>query len=1487
MDSDSDGTLDYLDIDDDGDGVNTVYEGVNPDGDGDPTTGATQDTDTDGTLDYLDVDDDGDGVNTIFENDNTDLDGDPTTGVAMDTDGDGTLDYLDVDDDGDGIDTINEGPNPDLDGDPTTGATQDTDGDGIYDYLDADDDGDGIDTLAEDADGDGDPTNDDTDLDGVPNYLDLDSDNDGIPDSVETIADTDLDGVPNYIDLDSDDDGIYDTVEGGTASLDTDNDGMVNLISVGSNGLYDGLETFPDSGIRDVTNFPIPDSDGDSIIDSFELDADNDGCLDVTEAGYTDGDSDGILGTSPPAHSVQGLVTSGIDGYTTPDDIDGNSVFDFQEASITTSITTQPVAPAPVLVGSTINIDVVASGNVYQWQISADNVTFTDIADNANYSGTNTANLTINNVPLSFNGNYYRVVVSTNNYACDVPVTSNAVQITVQADNDGDGIDDVTDLDDDNDGIPDTDEDAGVSNDVDGDGIINSFDLDSDNDGIYDLVESGQINPGNNVVDVNNDGIIDAANSGTVGANGLFDNLEDAPDSGNLTTSTADSDSDGIVDSNETNADNDGCNDAVEARFTIPVTDADPDDNGYLGTGTFGAGLTVDAQGRVTSAGFNSYVIEPADNDSNGVYDFQEVGQQVTIAVQPTDQTVILNATANFDVTLGNGVNPTYQWYESTDGGISYNPLSNGGIYTGTNTPTLTINANTLALDGNMYRVVIAAPGYACGGSVTSNSALLTVYPDFDGDGIGDPIDLDDDNDGILDTVEGTGDFDGDSQPNHHDVDADGDGIYDIYESGRTTGVDANGDGMLDGPVGANGVPDSIETAVDSGIINYTIRNTDGDAQPNFLDRDDDGDGVNTINEGPDPNGNHNPSDAINTDGDGRPNYLDIDDDGDGILTRHEGTANPDGDGRANYLDLDSDGDGIPDNVEGQTTAGYLAPSGTDSDNDGLDNAYDASSGYANSNGILANTVNSDAGTPWSDASPDYLDLDSDGDTVPDRIEGHDHNFDGLPDVGPSGDSDNDGLDNSYDGTTGYADPNGNVVTTNPATDLPNTDGTGDVNYRDRDDDGDSILTIYENPDPNSDGDFSDSQNSDASTGDIRPDYLDADDDGDGIPTINENPDPNGDGNPSDAQDTDGDNIPDYLDNDDDNDGIATIDEDIDGDGNPANDNSDGDGVPNYLDIDDDNDGILTITEGDNFDDYDLDGYPDYLDLDSDDDGIPDNVESQTTAAYVLPTGADDDNDGLDNAYDSNDGGYPNSVGITPNNNDGTDNPDYLDTDSDNDSVPDSIEGHDFDANGEADVVASGNDSDGDGLDDAFDGSIGDFTDPNGLAVVTNPATDLPNRDGNVPSIYAPITMDAEVDYRDADDDGDGIPTAQEDGDLDGDPTNDDCDEDGTPDYLDYTSCSIVPEAFSPNGDGVNDTLVVPALAQYPNFTMEVYDRWGNIVYEYDNNGRAQPIWWDGYSTGSRTINKGVRVPVGTYFYVIEFNQDRVSPVSGWVYINY
>ena len=515
----------------------------------------------------------------------------------------------------------------------------------------------------------------------------------------------------------------------------------------------------------------------------------------------------------------------------------------------------------------------------------------------------------------------------------------------------------------------------------------------------------------------------------------------------------------------------------------------------------------------------------------------------------------------------------------------------------------------------------------------------------------------------------------------------------------------------------------------------------------------------------------------------------------------------------------------------------------------------------------------------------DIYDIDDDNDGILDVVEGNnDSDGDGYIDSLDI-DSDNDGLPDNIEAqpTNSYAAPNNDDAATYLANNgvnsaylggltVENTDDDTTPDYLDNDSDNDNVPDSLEGHDANHD-----------SLPDVLPTNTDLDEDGldDGYEgtDMNDGFDVNDEiDDPTTLPNTDNSDEVDYRDTDDDNDGIATIDEDINNDNDPTNDDTDGDIVRNYLDIDDDNDGILTYVEGTN--DFDNDNLPNYLDIDSDGDGIPDNIEGQMTVGYILPTYIDFDNNGLDDAYEITPG---NGNGISVVNTDDDMAPDYLDLDSDNDNVPDEIEGHDFNHDGVADIAASGNDQDNDGLDDAFEGSDNnDGFIPNDE--ILDPLTDLPNTDSDLEDENGSVK---EVDYRDVDDDGDGVDTIDEDGNEDGDPTNDDCDEDLTPNYLDLTSCTIVPNGFSPNGDGSNDTLIIPALSQYPNFEMQVFNRWGNKIYEYKRNGDASPDWWDGTTTtGTVVLNKGELLPVGTYFYTIIFNKDNRKPETGWVYLN-
>ena len=579
----------------------------------------------------------------------------------------------------------------------------------------------------------------------------------------------------------------------------------------------------------------------------------------------------------------------------------------------------------------------------------------------------------------------------------------------------------------------------------DADAIPNYLDLDSDGDGLPDTFEGNF-----QVSDGDNNGIVGTGIPADSDGDGLADSND--PDFvGNILSGfgfNKDRDNDGVKNYLDIDIDNDGIIDNIEGQSTfayrLPTgldTDGDGIDNAYdVNNGGVGIGYTNTDGGSAP---------DYADTNSDGV---NGVGDAFDI---------LENATAN-----------------AIDGPLD---TDNDGIVD----PALFVDVDGDGLHDDFDNVLTSTSDPL---NATNNNQLPTTHPDTDpvggdrdwreisaqdkdNDGIPDVTDLDDDNDGILDTVEDQNldldgdprtnptDTDGDGVPDYFDLDSDNDGIPDYTEAGGITDPDGNGmvgTGVLDNTeVDGNGVPIGV------GGAGLTPMDTDGDGISDYKDLDSDEDGIADVIEagGIDSNGNGQYGSGIanDADADGLIDAIDPYDDRNGNLDTSLGgiplvVMDTDGDGKFNYLDLDSDNDTVPDNVEGQSTQGYIAPSGVDTDKDGLDNSYDTDIG-----GLAIFVVNSDGVD-----TPDYLDLDSDNDSAFDIVEAGN----GVLDTDTDGRTNNavgiNGLDDSIDTTDDYSDPNG--VYNNPKADFPDNDGDvligGDVDYRDNtftDTDGDGL----------------------------------------------------------------------------------------------------------------------------------------------------------------------------------------------------------------------------------------------------------------------------------------------------------------------------------------------------------------------------------------------------------------------------------------------
>ncbi len=1066
-DQDGDGRNNYIDSDSDNDSVADIDELGTPASPGD--------TDNDGVDNRIDEDDDGDSLDTIDE----DVNGNGTP-INDDWDNDGVDNYLDDDDDDDLVPTIFEDPNTPLD----------TDGDGNPDYHDLDDDGDSILTVDEDVNNNNDPRDDDSDGDTTPDYIDGDDDNDQIP-SITEINDScgipgnfDGDALPNHLDDDSDNDGVSDLIEwtSGVAGTDHDGDGCDDYVDLDSDddSVDDADERTTDTDFDGAGDRIDNDDDGDTLITQFEQPESND-----NNPLNDDSDSDGTPNFLDEDDDDDNVATRDEIGSPTPglhDDFDGDLVPNYLDTDDDND-------------GQlTITEDPDNNGNPHDDDTDGDgDPNYLDIDDDND--GINTA--------------------------------YEAGMCAFDFDSDGDP----NHLDDDSDGDGWTDADEGAVN-SDGDPCDDFVDLDSDNDSVNDSIEGSS----SNAVDTDSDGLVDRID--TDDDNDKISTFEEWSQTNDNNPLNDDWDNDTTPDYLDPDDDNDG----VLTRDEDADNDGDPrNDNSdalyqnsdgtldYLDTDDDGDGIpTIEEDPDADSQPITD------DTDGDGLPDFRDEDDD-------GDTLFTFNETLLFDTGVGSNDPRDYDF--DADGIPNFRDADDDGdavdtlceVSQGIDHLNSDVDADTI-LDGEEWfnflfldhADTIAPVDYedASGGLTGTN--CFSPW-DRDSDGLINPLDVDDDGDGLITGLqEGTLDLDclpgtdipgGDLIPEYLDRDSDGDGLLD----------DIAGDGVSNGD---------------------GINDVDGDNIPDFRDCDNSGcagdadrDGILNCDEAalPCPSGGPPGSGAdwCNTDPDM---------DKDGVIDGIELGANllapddTDGDGSPDYFDTDDDGDGFDSALENDIACAQGSQLAASYDQVALYwtfNCTDASGAtvvYDYGGNDLEDYPNVDVGPQvnglplFPDDLPNFRDDDDDGDGKLSSDEG-------------TGDIDSDGVENwldpdDNDGPDG--DPDGDGMTTaeeqaiDPALDPYNDDS-----------DGDGLTDDFELGDPDNPTD---------SDGDGLIDAVDPDDDNDGIDTVIEG-----------VGDPDNDGIPNYLDLDSDGDGRPDSSE-VDAAGNPVD--SDCDNIWDFLDAD-------------------------------------------------------------------------------------------------------------------------------------------------------------------------------------------------------------------------------------------------------------------------------------------------------------------------------
>jgi len=90
----------------------------------------------------------------------------------------------------------------------------------------------------------------------------------------------------------------------------------------------------------------------------------------------------------------------------------------------------------------------------------------------------------------------------------------------------------------------------------------------------------------------------------------------------------------------------------------------------------------------------------------------------------------------------------------------------------------------------------------------------------------------------------------------------------------------------------------------------------------------------------------------------------------------------------------------------------------------------------------------------------------------------------------------------------------------------------------------------------------------------------------------------------------------------------------------------------------------------------------------------------------------------------------------------------------------------------------------------------------------------------------------------------------------------------------------LVPELVTPNNDGKNDTWEIKGIEFYTDSDVEIFNRWGNLVYSM----KGYKNTFDGTPNAKSASGK---LPTGTYFYILKLNDSNASVFKGYLQLSY